>query len=203
MGILDSFAPILPAAGAAVGGFYGGPTGAMAGATAGGGIAQMIGQSSANQMNEHQAERQMDFQASMSNTAHQREVADLRAAGLNPILSANAGASSPGGAQATMQNTMGGFGATALEVARMGNEMKKMQSETELNSALAKKAEVDTTVSSRGIPHAEMANDMYDVIRPWVKKLKESSLSNAPKPTPNSTRQRGLDNAAKFFNKIP
>lgn len=61
-----------------------------------------------NSANSSQASANRSWQERMSGTAHQREVADLKAAGLNPILSAGgAGAATGSGAQANIINPAG------------------------------------------------------------------------------------------------
>lgn len=63
---------------------------------------QVAQNAKAMQFNAQQAKINRDWQERMSNTAHRREVNDLIAAGLNPVLSANlGGASTPSGASAS------------------------------------------------------------------------------------------------------
>ena len=80
------------------------------------------------------AETQMAFQERMSNTAHQRQVEDLRDAGLNPILSARyGGSSSPGGAMpAQIPNIAGRASNSALAALQIKTQADKTIADTKL-----------------------------------------------------------------------
>ncbi|AXH76080.1 MAG: DNA pilot protein [Microviridae sp.] len=108
------------------------------------------GQESANQTNITSAREQMAFQERMSGTAHQREVKDLQAAGLNPVLSANSGASTPSGSIIPVSNAAPNYSgiadkgiSTAIQLAQMKKGFDEIDSRISMNEAVTQKQNAD------------------------------------------------------------
>lgn len=90
------------------------------------------------------AQAQIDFQREMSNTSYQRQVSDLKAAGINPMLvSRLGGASTPAGAMPQFVNpgavaaSAGGAFGSALSSAK--------QAQTQENLSMSQIRQVDAT----------------------------------------------------------
>jgi len=136
-----------------------------------GGVLGGIGQNQANISNAREAAKNREFQMMMSNTAHTREVADLRNAGLNPILSAGGGgASTPSGAVPTIESTLEPASASArglaqaLRDARMANEqIASVRAQRQLTEAQTASVKNEIARKSLGGGIGSDASRVYQV----------------------------------------
>ena len=120
------------------------------------------------------AREQMGFQERLSNTAYQRAVKDMRAAGINPMLAyAQGGASTPTGAQAQLRApSVGDTAIKGLDVGSKTTQRKLQNQNIEANNDLIKAQ----TSSAEGLAKQNQVVGNYYLKYPELAPL----LGNSP-----------------------
>lgn len=110
-----------------------------------------------------EAEKNRQFQAEQSATAHQREVQDMIRAGINPVLSAHgSGASTPGGAQAQIRDTGEGI-SRGISSALAVSQMKANIDLTNAQAAAANAAAQESNVRAGDILNTARAGRLAEI----------------------------------------
>lgn len=150
-----------------------------------GDIINMKGQQAANAQNMAMQMQMEQWQEKMSDTAVQRRAADLKAAGINPILAAGQAASQPTSAMATMQNAGQSFGQLGTQVGnalQLDAQLRQQDAQTNLFNEQAKKVHSETPTPD-GVRYDEQGNPLRDsdgniIVGPGGHELGDAAVNN-------------------------
>lgn len=150
---------------------------------AGAGLISGIGQAIGNSQNKREAERNRGFQERMSNSAYKRSMADMRSAGLNPMLAyKQGGASTPSGAQADIGNVGEKAVASALQAKSVKQQIKLLDEQIDNVKAQTRKTNREADILG---PKSSLYN--------WIEKNVSSAFQTSKKVNKKLQKSGSLD----------
>ena len=156
----------------------------------------------ANEMAIWQQLNNQKFQMEMSNTAHQREMEDLKAAGLNPVLAANGGATTPnGGIGNTPAYESYDYSNTAkyaalgfekmLELKALKNATETKDADIELKGKQGTLAETETNLAKQTAAIKQLEKDILEANKNDI--IETNRATKAAERAEAETRKENAD----------
>lgn len=164
--------------------------GPIAGALIGAGSALL-----SNIWNASEARKNRRFQERMSNTAHQREVEDLKKANINPMFRGLGGASTPGGDRAQMEDVGAKGISSALAVRQAKSQIGLTDAQarlantqaSDISSTLGNRTELMSMQAKAASASADQLREMLPVLLDKAREEVRLTVASADKARADAT----------------